>query len=108
MTQALVRSDHHFNIYITETNALYTDSFVKKGMKLLNKARRKVANDTQLAHRVDKVRMQLLYLHSMRHTQQASSDGTLSELLTLIRQGNYQPGEGYKVERFVENIKERR
>ena len=108
MTQALVRSDHHFNIYITETNALYSDSFVKKGMKPLNKARRKVADDTQLAHRVDKVRMQLLYLHAMRHTRQASSDGTLSELLTLIRQGNYQPGEGYKVERFVENIKERR
>lgn len=107
MVQALVTNDHHFNIYINENNALYTEAFIKKGQKLLNKARRKVAGNAQLAHRVDKVRLQLLYLHAMRHTRKASNDGTLDELLTLIRQGNYQPGERYMVEQFTDNIKGR-
>ena len=106
LVQRLVRSNHHFGIYIRDDNALYTEAFISRGTALLTKARAAVADDATMTHRVDRVRMQLMYLHTMRQPKAAEADGTANELFTLRRRHNYQAGEGVAVEKFINRRKQ--
>lgn len=107
LSQQLVKNDHHIGIYIRDNDALYNDAFIRKARTILNKARKAVAGDDQMEHRVDVVKMQITYLDVMRHPKQAAANGTMRELIDIVRTNNYQPGEGYKVEQFVNNITEK-
>ena len=104
LCQSLVKPDVHFGIYIRENHEIYSDAFVKKAFALLNEARYLVQGDEVMIKRVDRVRMQPLYLHCMRHRDEAMQDGTWRELRHLIQLYKARHREGHSWEKFVKEF----
>ena len=104
LCQSLVKPDVHFGIYIRENHEIYSDAFVKKAFALLNEARYLVQGDEVMIKRVDRVRMQPLYLHCMRHRDEAKQDGTWRELRHLIQLYKARHREGHSWEKFVKEF----
>jgi len=100
LCQSVVKPDTHFGIYIKEHDPIYSDEFIKKGLNLLDDAK-KVADNVQIAARVDRVNMQLLYLQSVRDPEEAISDGTWAEFVRLARFYNARPNESQDLESFI-------
>ena len=98
LCQSLVKPDVHYGIYIRENHEIYSDDFIRKAFDILDKA--KAAAQTEwLREQVDRVRMQPLYLHCMRHKAASLQDGTWEELKQLMlkhkamhREGQRQAG----------------
>lgn len=98
LCQSLVKPDVHYGIYIRENHEIYSDDFIRKAFSILDKA--KAAAQTEwLREQVDRVRMQPLYLHCMRHKAASLQDGTWEELKQLMlkhkamhREGQRQAG----------------
>lgn len=107
LVQHLVRPDHHIGIYIRDDNAIYTEAFIGQGNVLLDKARAAVGDDAAMAHRVDRVRMQLMYLHAMRKPAKAAADGTADELFSLMRRHHYKAGEGREIEETISELRKK-
>lgn len=103
LCQGLVKHETHFNIYIKADNSLYTDEFVSQSATLLDDALH-LADTPELADRVQKVRMQILYLKSMRNKQESLSDGTWNELRTLMLRFDAKPSEWRTIDRFIEEF----
>ena len=83
LCRSLVKPDVHYGIYIRENHEIYSDDFIQKAFLILGKARD--AADTEwLREQVDRVRMQPLYLHCMRHKAASLQDGTWQELKGLM------------------------
>lgn len=100
LCQSLVKPDVHFGIKIRENHAIYSDAFLNQAFVLLGKARR-LANSKVVSERVERVRMQSLFLHCMRHKEQSLRDGTWNELTTLMRKYNARPRERQTLEDFI-------
>lgn len=98
LCQSLVKPDIHYGIYIRENHEIYSDDFILKAFAILDKA--KAAAETEwIREQVDRVRMQPLYLHCMRHKAASLQDGTWEELKQLMlkhkamhREGQRQAG----------------
>ena len=105
LCQSLVKEDTHYNIYIREQDKIYSDEFVKKGFRILNDARA-LATDQTTRDRVNRVRMQLLYLQCVRHKKESLADGTWDEFLTLARKLNARPSEGKTLEKFISEMEQ--
>ena len=101
----MVKEDTHYNIYIREQDKIYSDEFVKKGFRILNDARA-LATDQTTRDRVNRVRMQLLYLQCVRHKKESLADGTWDEFLTLARKLNARPSEGKTLEKFISEMEQ--
>lgn len=104
LCQSLVKPDVHFGIYINHDHEIYSDAFIKKAFALLNEARYLVQGDEVMTKRVDRVRMQPLYLHCMRHPDKARQDGTWRELRHLIQLYKARHREGHSWEKFVKEF----
>lgn len=102
LCQSLVKPDLHFGIYIRENHAIYTDDFLRQAFAILDEARGQADSDIIL-QRVERVRMQPLFLHCMRHREQSRQDGTWEELITLMRKYNTRPRENQTLEEFLRN-----
>lgn len=100
LCQSLVKPDVHFGIYITENHEIYSDEFTQKAFSILNAAREAAESD-EIRERVDRVRMQPLYLQCMRHKEASKKDGTWKELLGLMKKYNALHREGYPQEQFI-------
>lgn len=100
LCQSLVKPDLHFGIYIRENHEIYNDDFVRQAFALLDEARLQAESDI-IRQRVERVRMQPLFLHSMRHREQARQDGTWDELVRLMRKYNTRPRENQSLEDFL-------
>lgn len=100
LCQGLVKPDVHFGIYIRENHAIYNDEFLRKAFATLDEARQ-LADSETISQRVERVRMQPLFLHSMRHKEQARQDGTWNELVALLRKYNTRPRENQTLEDFI-------
>ncbi|MBP5770321.1 MAG: DUF4838 domain-containing protein [Bacteroidaceae bacterium] len=105
LCQSLVKPDVHFGIYIRENHEIYSDAFIQKAFDILRKARQS-SNSDEIRQRVDRVRMQPLYLQCMRHKSQSLNDGTWQELLRLMKLYKAMHREGYPQERFIREFEQ--
>lgn len=103
LCQSLVTPDVHYGIYIREGHEIYTDDFIRKAFVLLNEAQQ-MADDDEVRQRVDRVRMQPLYLHCVRHKVTSRQDGTWQELKKLLLKYNARPGEVRPLDKFIQEF----
>ena len=103
LCQGLVKPDVHYGIYIREDHEIYSDEFNQKAFDLLDEAR-SLAEDEEILKRVDRVRMQPLYLYCMRHRDQAKQDGKWEELKGLMLQYQARARENRTLEEFIESF----
>lgn len=100
LCQKLVKPDVHFDIFIRDNHELYTDEFIRESFSILEEAQLLADND-EIRQRVEKVRMQPLYLYCMRNKKQSKQDGRWDELIALMRKYDANPGSGRSLESFV-------
>ncbi len=100
LCQSLVKPDVHFGIYIRENHEIYNEDFLRQAFTLLDEAKQ-LADSKVISERVERVRMQPLFLHCMRHKDQSRQDGTWDELVSLMRKYNARPREGQSLEDFL-------
>ena len=105
LCQSLVKPDVHYGIYIREDHEIYSDEFTQKAFAILQEARNAAEND-EIRERVDRVKMQPLYLHCMRHKAESLQDGTWAELLRLMKQYKAMHREGHPQEQFIREFEE--
>ena len=100
LCQSLVKPDVHYGIYINENHQIYTDDFIQKAFGILRKAL-DAAETGEIRERVDRVRMQPLYLQCMRHKAESLKDGTWADLLRLMKQYKAMHREGHPQDKFI-------
>ena len=105
LCQSLVKPDVHFGIYITENHEIYSDDFIQKAFAILQEAREAEESD-EIRERVDRVRMQPLYLQCMRHKEASKKDGTWKELLGLMKKYNALHREGCPRDQFIREFEQ--
>lgn len=103
LCQSLVKPDVHYGIYITEQHAIYSDEFNQKAFEILDEARQ-AAEDETIRERVERVRMQPLFLYCMRHKAECKQDGKWNELVNLMRRYKAKHREGHPMEDFIKNF----
>ena len=103
LCQSLVKPDLHFGIYIRENHPIYSDEFVEKAFALLDKALL-TAEDEETRNRVERVRMQPLYLYCKRNREKCKQDGNWDELVRLMRKYNARPEETLPLEDFIKKF----
>ena len=103
LCQSLVKPDLHFGIYIRESHPIYSDEFVEKAFALLDNALQ-TAEDEETKNRVERVRMQPLYLYCKRNREKCKQDGTWDELVRLMRKYNARPEETLPLEDFIKKF----
>ena len=107
MCRDLVTPQTVLGIFIRHNHELYNDDFTAAARRLLDDARKLVAGDSALVARLDRVRLQPMFLHVMRSPEAAAADGTRDEYLRLIRENRYRPREHRDVEAFIKELEER-
>ena len=105
LCQSLVKPDVHYGIYIRENHEIYSDEFIREAFNILDKAR-KAAESDNIREEVDRVRMQPLYLHCMRHKAESLTDGTWDELVRLMKKYGALHREGRSQEKFIREFEE--
>ena len=105
LCQSLVKPDVHYGIYITENHEIYSDDFTQKAFTILQEALLAAEND-EIRERVDRVRMQPLYLQCMRHKAESYKDGTWADLLRLMKKYNAMHREGQPQDKFIREFEE--
>ena len=99
LCQSLVKPDVHYGIYIDENHEIYSD-FTEKAFVILQKALDAAETD-EIRERVDRVRMQPLYLQCMRHKAESYKDGTWADLVRLMKKYNAMHREGQPQDKFL-------
>ena len=83
---AQIKDDSVVRIFDMIDHPFFTEEFIKQSSDMLKKARQAVENESdEIKHRVDLVRLQMQYLHLMRHPQQALEDGTYDYFVDFVR-----------------------
>ena len=103
LCQSLIKPDLHFGIYIRENHPIYNDEFVEKAFALLDNALQ-TAEDEETKNRVERVRMQPLYLYCKRNREKCKQDGNWDELVRLMRKYNARPEETLPLEDFIKKF----
>ena len=103
LCQSLVKPDVHFGIYIRENHEIYNDDFLRQSFALLDEAAQLAESDA-VRQRVERVRMQPLFLHCMRHKEQSRQDGTWDELVRLMKKYGSRPRENQTLDDFIKNF----
>lgn len=103
LCQSLIKPDLHFGIYIRENHPIYSDEFVEKAFALLDNALQ-TAEDEETKNRVERVRMQPLYLYCKRNREKCKQDGNWDELVRLMRKYNARPEETLPLEDFIKKF----
>lgn len=103
LCQSLVKPDVHFGIYIRENHEIYNDDFLRQSFALLDEAAQLAESDA-VRQRVERVRMQPLFLHCMRHKEQSRQDGTWDELVRLMKKYSSRPRENQTLDDFIKNF----
>ena len=105
LCQSLVKPDVHYGIYIREQHEIYNDEFTRQAFAILDKARQAAEND-EVRERVERVRMQPLYLQCVRHKAESLKDGTWDELLALMKKYKAMHREGCPQADFIRTFEE--
>ena len=97
-----LKDDMVLDIYYVENHPIFSDEFLKRANELVDKARQAVENESdELKYRVDLVRLQMQYLHLVRHPQQALQDGTYDYFVDFIRRHKIRVLEWEDVEGWI-------
>ena len=99
LCKSLVSPDIHMGIFIRDDHKVYTDDFLKKAFSILDNAQKKADSNT-IKQRVERVRLQPLYLYCMRNREQSKIDGKWDELLSLMRKYNTRPSSSLSLDQF--------
>ena len=105
LCQSLVKPDVHYGIYIREQHEIYNDEFTRQAFAILDKARQAAEND-EVRERVERVRIQPLYLQCVRHKAESLKDGTWDELLALMKKYKAMHREGCPQADFIRTFEE--
>ena len=105
LCKSLVKPDVHFGIYIREKHEIYSDAFIRDAFAILDEARNDAETD-EIRERVDRVRMQPLYLQCMRHKAESLRDGTWDELVALMKKYKAMHREGVPQADFFRTFEE--
>ena len=104
LCQSLVKPDTHFHIYLRASDPFFkeffTDEFVTKASKILDEAKQ-LADNQDLIDKVDKVRLQILYLKSELYHKASAADGTWDEFCALARKFHCAQAEGRNIEDYI-------
>ena len=101
LCKSLVKPDVHMDIYIKADHEIYNDeSFLDSAFDILAQAK-ELAEDDEIRDRVDRVRLQPLYLYYMRNKDKARADGRWDELAALMKKYNVRPRENQSLEDFL-------
>jgi len=95
LCKSLVKPDVHYGIYIRESHEIYSDEFIRQAFDILEQAKAAAESDN-IREQVDRVRMQPLYLHCMRHKAESLKDGTWEELKGLMLKYKAMHREGHR------------
>ena len=102
LCESLVKPDTYLDIFFSETHPVYTEEFIAEATELVDKARQAVEGESdEMKHRVDLVRLQMQYLHLMRHPKEALEDGTTRYFFDFIRQHGIRPAEWFSEEEWI-------
>lgn len=102
LCHAQLKSDTVLNIYYVETHPIFSDEFLARATEIVDKAREAVENESdEIKYRVDLVRLQMQYLHLVRHPEQALSDGTYDYFVEFIRRHQIRVLEWEDVEGWI-------
>ena len=105
LCRSLVKPDVHYGIYIRENHEIYSDKFISDAFAILDEARKAAEND-EISERVERVRMQPLYLHCMRHKAESLKDGTWNELVAQMKKYRAMHREGRQQAEFFRTFEE--
>lgn len=103
LCQSLVTPDKHFGIYIRHNDPIFSDEFVQKGEAIFKEALSKAEND-EIRERVEKERMQIVWLKFQRNRPQSLTDGTWDELKKMMLHFTARPMEPRSQEYMIEEI----
>ena len=97
-----LKDDMVLDIYYVENHPIFSEEFLKRANELVDKACEAVENESdELKYRVDLVRLQMQYLHLVRHPQQALQDGTYDYFVDFIRRHKIRVLEWEDVEGWI-------
>lgn len=99
LCQSLVKPDIHFGIFIREGHEVYNEEFLRQAFIILDEAQN-IVEDEVVGERLERVRMQPLYLYCMRHKEESKRDGKWDELISLMHKYNARPHENQVLEDF--------
>jgi hypothetical protein len=102
LCHAQLKDDTVLNIYYVETHPIFSDEFLARATELTRKAREAVENESdEIKYRVDLVRLQMQYMHLVRHPEQAVNDGTYDYFVEFIRRHRIRVLEWEDVEGWI-------
>lgn len=99
LCQSLVKPEVHIGIFTPANHEVYNDEFIYKAFEILDDAYR-LAENAKERERVERVRMQPLFLYCMRHKDLSKQDGRWDELVTLMNKYETRPSASLKLEDF--------
>lgn len=79
-----VTADTHFTLRMDCYSSIYSNSFITKGIDIIQKAMARVGDNTEEQRRAKRIAAQLYYLRWQRNTVKSSVDGTLSQLQSIL------------------------
>ena len=99
LCQSLVKPDIHFGIFIRESHEMYNDEFFRQAFTILDEAQ-KMAEDEIVSQRVERVRLQPLYLYCMRNKKESKRNGKWDELISLMTKYRARPNDTESLDDF--------
>ena len=97
-----LKDDMVLDIYYVENHPIFSEEFLKRANKLVDKACQAVENESdELKYRVDLVRLQMKYLHLVREPHKALEDGTYDYFVDFIRRQKIRVLEWEDVEGWI-------
>ena len=102
LCHAQLKDDTVLDIFYVETHPIFSKEFLARATELTRKAREAVENESdELKYRVDLVRLQMQYMHLVRHPEQAVNDGTYDYFVEFIRRHRIRVLEWEDVEGWI-------
>ena len=99
-----VKSDVHFDIYLSWKNKLYDDAFVGSAGRLLDKALQR-ASDSETQRRVRRLQAQISYLKVRRNPVLSRTDGTFTQLKGILQTDSTIVKEfGYTLDKLAKDL----
>lgn len=100
LCQSLVKPDIHFSIFIREGHEMYNDEFLRQAFAILDEAQ-KMAEDEIVSQRVERVRLQPLYLYCMRNKEESKQNGKWDELISIMKKYRTRPSDYISLDEFI-------
>ena len=99
--RGLSDNSKHFRIVFSDFSKLYNRQFIAAGKRLLTAAEKTAGTDTLLLRRVKFVKLQILTAEILIESENAITDSSWDEYLTISRKYNVRPTEQKELEIYI-------